>query len=601
MKIRCALFGALLLASPLASAQAFGRFGYKDSWTIPGIVLDRDGFKVDFGASDKFYFPRPLTQWKPLTTTAQAQLVTATPFAGAPSKFRQELTSPGFSMYFDHGIDLRIGSLTSPFVSWTDRGSLDGSSDYPTPEVAWVLVSFRDAQPPVLLAFPWKSCALRIKGKSGAWHLTSEGPWQGWVRVVTPTGVLPRRTNDVTTLGALVEEVKKQESFWSQIPPAATGVKIEDDDSSVTAEWSFDRAGTVLPDPITLSPFAGYGITVLSKTRRLEAPTQNGPLVVTAEPKLVVRFPARRIPTGRIVAVGAPARTISTASYLDASGVTELAFANLFSPVPKTLRDLSEGTFAEFLTNAAYHPEPFTSQSLPFGADGKNLDLTAAHALLMQSTISVSRATSEGNSLLTSLMWRRDWLTWRIWGPDSDICRRAAALGALAAALAPEAERRLDGAMLEAGLRAEQGLRVWRRRNGMEAGPDLLEVLDTARADIYLPDDYRRPTGLGKVFLSDLRSYGSVPVVLISEQGALYLSMHLAEKKNEVVTLGSSFPIEIDGPATNGQVTVSQGFGLTVLNVAPTAAGEVKVKIKIPSWAKLPSMPADIRYEETKK
>jgi len=599
--IRVALIGALFCAAASSLAQGFGRFGYKDSWSIPALVLDREGFKTDFGAADKFYFPRPLTQWKPIASSPMQQTVSATPFAGAPSKLRQELTAPGFSLYFDIGIDLKVSSLNSPFVSWTDRGSLDGNSDYPTPEVKWALISFRDNQPPILLTFPWKPCAIRIKGKSGAWRITSEGPWQGWARVVAPTGILPRRTNDVSQLGALVEEIKANEEFWSQVPPNATGLSVADDDASVTAEWTFDRAGAVIPDPVTMAPFAGYNVTVLTKTRRLEAPTLDGPLVITDEPKLTVRFPARRIPTGRVVAVGPPPQSLSTASYLDPAGVSELALANLLSPAPKSLRSISETTYAEFLTNAAYHTEPFTNQPLPYAADGKGLDLTAAHALLMQSTISVSRATSEGNSLLTSLIWRRDWLSWRVWSDNSDISRRASALGAIAASLAPEPERRLDGAMLEAGLRGEQGARVWRRRSGFAEGPPLLEVMDTARADIYLPDDYRRSTGLGKVLLSELRSYGNVPVTLTSDASGLYLSMTFTEKKNEVVTLGSSFPIEIEGAATNGQVTATQGFGLTVLTVSPTAAGEVKQKIKIPAWAKLPTMPKDIRYEESKK
>lgn len=592
----------MLLLAAVTPAQAFGRFGYVDGWTIPALLLDRDGFKVDYGASDKFKFPKALTQWKPLETSVMSQLVVAAPFAGAPSKLRQDLTAPGFAAYFDHGIDLRVSSLTSPFLSWYEKASVDGSEEgVPTPPVAWVLVSFRDEQPPVLLTFPTKPCALKIRGRSGNWRITTDGPWAGWMRVIAPTGILPRRTNDAHQLGTLVDQVIREQAYWTQPAPALLDTKVEDDDASVTAHWTFDRPGAIVPDPITLASFGGYPLQVQTKTRRLDAPSNTGPLVITDEARLSIRFPARRIPTGRILAVGAPSQTIGTASFLDPSGVTELAFANLFSPAEKGLRDLAETTFAEFLSQADYQKEPFTNQQLPYAADGKSVDVTAAHALLMQSTISVSRATSEGNSLLTSLVWRRDWLTWKIWCANSDISRRAAALGALAASLAPEPERRLDGAMLEAGLRGEQGLRVWRRRNGMAEGPPLLEALETVRNDIYLPDDYRRATGLGKVLLSEMRSYGNVPMMLGSDQAGLYLAMTFAEKKGDLVTLASSFPLTVDGEGSGAQVGVTQGFGLTVLNINPAAAGVVKVRIKIPAWVKLPNMPAEIRYIEAKK
>lgn len=600
------LVGCLLctVVAPLAMAEAFGRFGYTDTWSVPAMVLDKQGFKVDYGASDKFQFTRPLTLWRPISTTAFTQIVTTAPFAGSPSKLRHELTAPGFSAYFELGIDLKVASLKTPFITWPDgekAASMDGSVPYPTPEVKWALISFRDEQPPILLAFPYKNCSLQIKGKTGDWHITSDRNWTGWMRVVAPTGTLPRRTNDAHELGTLVQDIQKAEAFWSQAPPVLMGLKVEDDEASVTAEWTFDKPGAVLPDPLTLAPFASYPLTVQTKTRRVNALVNGGPLVVSDEAKIRVRFPARRIPTGRILAVGAPSQTIGTASYLDPNGVTELAFANLFSPAERGMREMAESTFAEFLSNAAYQKEPFTGQQLTYGVDGKSLDVTAAQALLMQSTISVSRASSEGNSLLTSVVWRRDWLSWRIWCDNSDISRRTAALGAIAAALAPEPERRLDGAMLEAGLRSEQGLRIWRRRNNLEPGPPLLEALETVRSDIYLPEDYRRVSGLGKILLGDLRSYGAIPIVLGAEQGGLYLSMSFAEKKPEIITLASSFPLEVESPAVGAEVTVSQGFGLTVMNVNPASTGAVKVRIKVPAWVKLPNMPAEIRYEETKK
>lgn len=588
------------MTAAMGVSQAFGRFGYSDSWSIPGMVLDREGFKVDYGASDKFRFTKALTKWTPVQTTSMYQLVTAATFAGSPSKLRQDLTASGFSAYFELGFDFRVTSTASPYLSWPDGASLDGTAGVPTPATTWALVSFQDNQPPVLICFPWKKCAVKIFGKPGDWHIASEGPWEGWLRVVAPTGVSPRRTNTVAQLGALSTEVQKAQDALAQTPPELLGLTIDDDESSVTAEWTFDKPGAILPSPLITAPLGGYPLAIQSKTKRLPGQTMDGPIAVTDDTKLVVRFPARRIPTGRILALGNAPQTIGTASFLDPQGVTELALANLFASSEKGLRDLAESTFAEYLSQASYVKEPNTGQQLPYLGDGKGLDLCAAHALLMQSTISVSRASSEENSLLTSLIWRRDWLTWRIWSPDSDSARRASAIGALAAALAPEAQRRLDGAMLEAGLRAEQGARIWRKRNGLEQGGVLLEPLLATRNDIYLPEDYRRTPGLGRVLLSDLRAYGSVPVILRSEQNGLFLTLNLPEKKNEIVTLASSFPIQAEPAGGKATVNVEQGFGLTVLTVIPTQAGEVKIKLTLPSWVTLPPMPAEIRYSETK-
>src|SRR5262249_5753733 len=153
--------------------------------------------------------------------------------------------------------------------------------------------------------------------------------------------------------------------------------------------------------------------------------------------------------------------------------VAELAFANLPASRDTQTKETAEEALTEYLGEAKYTTEPYSNQQLPYTADGAGLDLAAAHALLMQSTITTVKATSEPNSLLTSVLWRRDWRTWTIWTPDLDLSRRAEALGALAAALCPEPARRLDAAMLEAGLASQEGLKVWQARNGFPVGPKL--------------------------------------------------------------------------------------------------------------------------------
>jgi len=572
-------------------------------WNVPGLVLDKGSFRVDQAAADRFYFPTEFKQWRPLQTSDTTQTVFVGDYAGAPSKLRQDLLAPGVSMFFSQGIRLRLTTTTAPLLTWPE-GSLDANTDYATPPAAWVVVSFRDRQPPVMLGFLSPPPGVKLTGKAGEWWLTTDPSWSGWVRVSAPLGARAFPTLGAADLGKLTQAIKPMIAAATQPAPVVTGFKVVEDGLTLSAEWTFDRSGAVVPFPAFLSSIGGYQLQLASQTVNPQAPTSLGPFLLTAEPKLTLRGVARRVPTGRALPLGlATEAPLSTASFLDPPSVTELALTNLMGHTEKVVRDLAEQTVGEFLTEGTYTLEPGTQQKLPFDAAGNGVDLTAAHALLFQSTLSTVRATSDPNSLLTSVIWRRDWLTWRLWCEDDTKRRRAMALAALAAAISPEPERRWEGVMFQAGLAAERGLAIWRRRTDPTVQtPKLVESMFELREDLFGKEDYRRKVGFGALLASDLRIYGDVGVQLTQNGTERRLRFTATDTRPVTFSMASSFPIEIVAGKGVVSVQATQAFGVTVIRAVPRDAGQCELEIDWPDWAsKLPAWSAPPRFAEDQR
>ena len=188
----------------------------------------------------------------------------------------------------------------------------------------------------------------------------------------------------------------------------------------------------MLPIGATLANIGGYPLKINTNTVRLNGYHEEGPVDIATEDRFTIRFPIKRIPTGRAIGAGAiPKDLIGTASPFDVGGVTELAFENLASWRDLQSYRAGEQVLAEYLSQSKNFPEPVTEQNLPFGEAGEEAPLVAAHAFLMQALESTKRAGSENNSLFTSLAWRRDALTWRFIAADDMVARRTGALASV--------------------------------------------------------------------------------------------------------------------------------------------------------------------------
>lgn len=569
----------------VAQAQAFGRFGYADAVDIPGFAIDREGFRVKHDRADRFSFAAPAKRWRALLTSDLSQTVSLGAHDGNPEKARFDLLGTGFSLYFRAGCVLNLGSTSAPYITWEEGSAGPG---VPTPKVSWLLVSFRDAQPPVLLSLHGAKAAFTVTGRAGEWQLKSEAPFSAWVRVTAPIGIEPKATNSAASLGELTQRVKRNLKYYVGPAPTLVGVDVQEEASGVTATWTFDRPHAVVPLAAVLAPLGGYPIRLLSSAIRIDSSDPEGPVSVLQDTTMAIRFPVRRVPTGRALTLGAPTEpAIGTVSPHDAVGVSELALLNLLACRDVLSRETADQVLAKYLGDAAYTTEPHTNQRLPFGEKGEGLDLAAAHALLMQATTSTVRATSEPNSLLTSVRWRRDWRTWQIWTPDEAVSIRAGALAALAAALCPEPVRRLDAGMLEAGMAMRKGLQVWRTRSGFtpgeaeNAGPfaGLRRALFAYRTKT--DEDERFVAGL----LSEIRVYGDKQVQAEAKDGAVVMRWDSEDGKPMTIVLASAYPLTVAASANLTSIASEDALGFTVLRCQPKERGACEVRLGKPDWA----------------
>lgn len=585
-----------------AFAQAFGRFGYGGPLSVPGLVVDQSGIVAKAPAATRFQFLRPSELWQTSSTSDTDATVDLTNREKCPTKVSCSLYNPGVRLYFNSGFAFKLDSAKSPYLSWAEGSVGDG---VPTPNLKWVIVSFQDDQPPVLLIFEASpGTSLSIQGKSGDWVIAPDKPYVGWVHVCLPIGTKPFKTDSASTLGVLTQRFTKEQDFWLAPPAHLIERKIEADALSVTCTWKFDRSGVVIPAPATFAKLGGYPLGLPSRSRAIAAVDENGPLLVTAQQELIMRFPVRRVPTGRFLAEGkALSNPPASVSPIDIPSVMDLGMETLTGTCDESTRKLAEDTLTGYLDQANYFAEPTTGQQLPFDVTGHGIDLAAAHAFLMQALTTTRQATSEANSLLTSVLWRTDWLTWNVWVPDQAVGRRASALAALAGALCPEPERRLQAGMLQAGLASERGLNIYRRRTGqISSEPQMLEPMEGLRQVLFALDSKITGTEclFGRAMLSELRVFGSTSVYLDRKDTALSLIWDPSSDTTSAFTLASAYPLTLEKEANLAGFTVKDALGFTRIQYKTASNGVCRAHFSLPAFAKPPPVAVDVPlYSET--
>ena len=589
-----------LLAATMANAQAFGRFGYSQVVNVPGLQIDKEGFIANDPLAEKIRFAQPSAIWKPIVTTDTAQIVHFSADPGCPTKASFSLLGIGFSLFFEKGIDLRIRSKGAPFLTWKD-GSV--AENVATPEVRWLVLSFRDKQPPVVIGFPNGVASLIVSGKPGDWSVRTPGSFRGWVRIALPSGLNAKLANTAGTLGRLAKEAAANEKLWTTMAPRLLKTSIAEDLYAVTATWQFDSEGAIVPAAAELASLGGYPLEIKSKTTRLPGGTETGPVDFVSGDSLTIRFPVRRIPTGRCLTISKQfAVPVKPAPAKDVAAIANLALSSLVSERDPLTRKAAEDTISDYVSQTEYSMEPWTHQQLPFASNGTGIDLAAAQALLMQALTITSKATSESNSLLTSVSWRRDWLTWRVWVPDDVVSIRTGALAAIAGAFCPEPERRLSAGMFQAGISAYRGLNIWRRRQDQIAqSPKVIEPLYPIRKAIF---GIVGPPVQGESFvtrlLSPLRVF-SDGAVLFQKDGSDYeIAFNAAKPKPSVLMLASAYPIEAYAKTNLASLSMVAALGFSEIHYASKAVGNCEVTIKIPPYGAIPPIGSDIPpYIET--
>lgn len=562
--------------------------------SVPGFKITIEGFRSSSGGSDTFRFVKPLVDYRATKLSDRSVEFLGAKFAELPQIVRANLRSPGFEMNFPIGMKFNLDCLLSPYLSWSE-GSV--GADVPTPSSKWVLVSFRDKQPPVLIVFQDEPVGLIVRGTSGSWTLSTVQPYSGWVRVCLPLGQYTKPGLSARSLGEIVQEVEKNIDHWTSETPSLVDFQIRTDEESVTAVWTFDRPGALVPPAAMMARTGGYMIQILTGVTKTDADLWDGPTSFTTEPKLAIRFPLRRVPSGRSLTVGArPRDIIATASPFDVPSLCDLALANITAGRDALVSEAAESVTTEFLEMANYTVEPHSRQRFPYAASGAGIDLVAAHALVVQSRLASAGTEKQPNRFFKQVTHRRDWYSWLIWADDQTVARRASAALAVAGALSANRNEQLEGCMLQAGLAAERALALYRDRRGFpNVRNELNEPMFPVRMGLYRTG----PNLFVDSLMSEVRVLSGASVVAESTPEGVLLKWVQVEDGPSEMRFYIARPVTASAVANVEGLKATQSLGTLRLRFFASKVGECSVLLKSPGWTNpLPPTYSPPRYSE---
>lgn len=586
------------MAGVLAAwSEPFGRYGLATGPADDFFEISDDGFRFRDPLGDRFAFESPIRDLKAKRINWYEALYQGQDYALTPGAIRSGGFQPGFQLYFPLGLRFRFSTNLSPFLTWGE-GTVD--SDNPTAPSRWALVSFQESQPPVLLIFD-QPVQLITTGQSGSWTMTTMERFKGWVRVVAPFG----KRKMGATVGSLGSAVQQLKAFLPGLlaqEPVLVSREVREEEGMTTAIWTFDRPGAMLPRPLLLAKAGGYDVRLLTGVSKERMELETGPVQWSTEPRIAVRFPMVRVPVGRSLAVGEPGEGgPSTASAFDLPSVVELALANLTSGRETEAGEVISQVREEYERSLNLVQVPGTSNWTPVGTEGIGIDLVAAHGFLNETVIGAGGVSDATNAPFWGAADRLDWQTWGVWATNGETGRRAAALLALAGVVSQDPERRLMGAMAQAGLAADSAMSLYAERRRFErvvgTGIDPLAALRRAA--------YRVPGGGGvsvpylDSLVSEVRVLSPVKVVTTKVAGGYLVSWEHRANAPRSLTLLTGYPVEIEAKENLAGIKPSSSLGMTSLTFEPRGEGICQILLRLPSWAKpLPEAAAPPRYSE---
>jgi hypothetical protein len=573
------------LASPVQSIaqEGFGRFGYTKSPAFPGIEFSQAGFKTRYSGSDRFTFASPLKIWNPVSTSPWRQVVLTDGGVGKPSKVRFDLWDCGVSMYFPAGIDIKVHSTGSPFLSWKDGSVRDG---IPTPKTSWICLSFSDQQPPVVFGFPDQTNALEISGELGNWSVKSAKTFKGWVRVALPFGLEPFRSTTVQGLGKVSSRCTKEEGLWSAPIADVPEPSLEGDSDGITATWELPRKRTVVPNSFYLSPLGGYPCRILSEVSTYPSNTNEGPLVLTKDSSLTVRFPVKRIPSGRGLSIGEPIPfSYSSATWNDPLSIVDLALANTLSGRNHQASQKARDLLSQYYDFAVAEAEPNTKQTVFYKANGAGMLTAAVHSLLGQSIQTGEvNATTEDPQMI-SIYWRLDPYGGSLNVPGDDALR-ISAISAISGSFSPLPSMRYKAAMFQACLSGQRGLNAWKKRLGLAASePKIREPLLSIRKGLFSLNVQIPQSPVISNWMSELRCYGDAPMWLQKQAEGYEFCWMAPEKVMGSLSLESAYAIQVSNRRNLQSLYLSQKIGSSELRFEPEEPGQCSANLIVPTWA----------------
>lgn len=551
----------LLLATALALAGPFGRFGYQALPVAPGFRIDHSGFVANSPSADRFGFGRTIPRY--ITVGVDDVELEARLEGGGgktPTKLRVNLLTPGIALGFDAKPQFSLTSTRAPLLTWESGSAGDG---VPTPPSKWLIVTFQEAQPPVLLKTD-AEMSWMVSGTPGAWTLAASEPLRGWLRVALPLGTRAIVANTASSLGEVLKQSQPIVNLLEGPPPKLVERRVAEVELGVIVSWKFDRPGAIVPPSAILAPQAGYALRIESPVARTSITTEDGPVAVCTTDTLRIRFPCLKIPTGRAVTLGAAPPAISTASAYDPSSLAELSLNLLLASADGVQLQVAQAASDEFLAEADYPSEPISRQPMPIALDGSNLGLLAAHALSGQA-LATGAAIPERSALLESLAWARDWPTWRFKVGDEAQAATAASFAAVAGLMGDE-HARADAALLQAGLAAQSVLRGRVPLPFEELRATLYRYAGAEDNDLY-----------ARSLFSPLRAVSSLGVTAAkSQEGRVRLSWSVPDSRpREIALLGAVGEIQ-----SFEKARLASPAGASPIRIRTTGEGPGWVELK---------------------
>ena len=543
--------------------------------------VDREGITAKMPNSELIAFAKPSRQWKATITSDVGQTVELDVAPNIPRKVAASLYAPGASLYIDGTLELHLKTKKAPFLTWPEGSVAHG---VPTPKLPWILVSFDGQSAPIFLALPaGTNGSFSVSGQPGDWTLILQGLFTGWVRIAFPFGNHEYATASAGELGRLVARFKRLADTYLSPVPTLDSLDIAADEDGVTASWNFSGPA-VIPPALILAPLGGYGVKLRTGYTPTGYATEAGPVIFTEGQVLRVRFPCKHIGPGRAIAIPGAVRTMpATIAAIDVPSVVDLAVEAMRGDRDQACQTMADDATQTYLSGADFAMELWTRETVPYNASNKGLDLSAAYALLTQA-LQLGNPRQPDNPFLTSVTWRTDWLSWMPFAdaPNQDTNRRAAGLSVVASAMSPVPAVRLAGAMLEAGLAAERGQYIQRRRGGEKVpATTFLEPLYGIRYKLCgtLVPGTTAPQGC-EMLLSSVRVLSPIAVAArIDAEGlALMLNADVAKPFRLVLAM----PPDTDVSADENVVSVTARPGtvdMLTLIITPKAAGPCSVRL----------------------
>lgn len=486
-------------------------------------------------------------------------------------------------MYFPAGIDLKLKSTGSPFLSWKEGSVRDG---IPTPKVEWICLSFSDQQPPIVFGFPEDNGTLEISGELGNWNVRSAKTFKGWVRIALPFGLEPFRSTTVQGLGKVSTRCTKQEALWyapiADIPEPI----LEDDSDGITATWTLPRKQTVVPNSFYLSPLGGYPCRILSDVTTYPSSTNEGPIVLTKTSTFVVRFPVKRIPSGRGLTIGEPIpQTFEGTNWDNPLSIVELALANTLSGRNGAASQKAKELLAQYYDLSSPEAEPNTKQTVFYKANGSGMLKVAIHGLLGQSVRLGELSSVTEDPQLVSILWRLDPYTGSINLPGED-SSRVLAIAAVAGSFSPMPKMRFDAAIFQASLSGTRGLNTWKRRLGLIAvEPRLAEPLLNIRKGLFSLNFQVPQSPVVSNWMSEVRCYGEAPMWLQKQADGYELCWTALDLTTGTIGLETGYGIRVTNRRNLQSLYFSQRPGYSEMRFQPEEAGQCSANLVVPSWA----------------